>query len=52
MAALLQQAGTSDLVRKFVGLVARNRRLFVLPQMIDEFLAELGAPPRRNARRR
>jgi len=41
MAALLQQAGTSDLVRKFVGLVARNRRLFVLPQMIDEFLAEL-----------
>jgi F-type H+-transporting ATPase subunit delta len=41
MAALLQQAGTSDLVRKFVGLVARNRRLFVLPQMIDGFLAEL-----------
>jgi F-type H+-transporting ATPase subunit delta len=41
MAALLQQAGASDLVRKFVGLVARNRRLFVLPQMIDEFLAEL-----------
>jgi F-type H+-transporting ATPase subunit delta len=41
MAALLQQAGTSDLVRKFVGLVARNRRLFVLPQMIEAFLAEL-----------
>ncbi len=41
MAALLQQAGTSDLVRKFVGLVARNRRLFALSQMIDEFLAEL-----------
>jgi len=41
MAALLQQAGTSDLVRKFVGLVARNRRLFALPQMIEEFLAEL-----------
>jgi F-type H+-transporting ATPase subunit delta len=41
MAALLQQAGTSDLVRKFVGLVARNRRLFALPQMIDAFLAEL-----------
>jgi F-type H+-transporting ATPase subunit delta len=39
--ALLQQAGASDLVRKFVGLVARNRRLFALPQMIDEFLAEL-----------
>ena len=41
MAAVLQQAGTSDLVRKFVGLVARNRRLFALPQMIEEFLAEL-----------
>ena len=41
MAALLQQAGASDLVRKFVGLVARNRRLFALSQMIEEFLAEL-----------
>jgi F-type H+-transporting ATPase subunit delta len=41
MAALLQQAGTSDLVRRFVGLVARNRRLFALPDMIDQFLAEL-----------
>jgi len=41
MAALVQQAGISDLVRKFVGLVARNRRLFALPQMIEEFLAEL-----------
>jgi F-type H+-transporting ATPase subunit delta len=41
MAAVLQQAGTSDLVRKFVGLVARNRRLFALSQMIEEFLAEL-----------
>jgi len=41
MAAVLQQAGTSDLVRKFVGLVASNRRLFALPAMIEEFLAEL-----------
>ena len=41
MAALLKQAGTSDLVQKFTGLVAQNRRLFALPQMIDEFLAEL-----------
>jgi F-type H+-transporting ATPase subunit delta len=41
MGALLEQAGTSDLVRKFVGLVAQNRRLFALPQMIEEFLAEL-----------
>jgi F-type H+-transporting ATPase subunit delta len=41
MGALLQQAGSSDLVRKFVGLVASNRRLFALPAMIDAFLAEL-----------
>jgi F-type H+-transporting ATPase subunit delta len=41
MSALLQQAGTSELVRKFVGLVAQNRRLFALPAMIDEFLGEL-----------
>jgi F-type H+-transporting ATPase subunit delta len=41
MAALLRQSGASDLVRKFVGLVASNRRLFALPAMIDEFLAEL-----------
>ena len=41
MAALLQQAGSSELVRKFVGLVASNRRLFALPAMIDAFLADL-----------
>jgi len=41
MAALLQQAGSSDLVRKFVGLVASNRRLFALSAMIDAFLADL-----------
>jgi F-type H+-transporting ATPase subunit delta len=41
MNALLQQAGTSELVRKFVGLVAQNRRLFALLAMIDEFLSEL-----------
>jgi F-type H+-transporting ATPase subunit delta len=41
MDALLRQAGSSDLVRKFVGLVAGNRRLFALPDMIDAFLAEL-----------
>lgn len=41
MAALLKQAASSDLVQKFAGLVAQNRRLFALPQMIDEFLAEL-----------
>ncbi|MEA2781291.1 MAG: F-type H+-transporting ATPase subunit delta [Rhodospirillaceae bacterium] len=39
--AVLQQAGAGDLVRRFVGLVAENRRLFALVDMIDAFLAEL-----------
>ena len=43
MAALLDKAGASDLTRNFVGLVARNRRLFVLPEMIDAYLATLAA---------
>jgi F-type H+-transporting ATPase subunit delta len=41
MAAILARAGVSDLVARFVGLVARNRRLFALQAMIDAFLAEL-----------
>ncbi len=41
MAAVLEKAGTSDLVRKFVGLVAENRRLFALDDMIAAFLADL-----------
>jgi F-type H+-transporting ATPase subunit delta len=41
MAAVLEKAGTSDLVRKFVGLVAENRRLFALTDMIEAFLADL-----------
>lgn len=41
MTALLTQSGTGELVRRFVGLVAQNRRLFVLPQMIQAFLDEL-----------
>lgn len=41
MAAILDKAGAGDLVRRFVMVVARNRRLFALPQMIDAFLAEL-----------
>ena len=41
MAAVLLKAGTSDLVRKFVGLVAENRRLFALTDMIEAFLADL-----------
>lgn len=41
MAALMEAAGISPLTRNFVGLVARNRRLFALPAMIRAFLAEL-----------
>jgi F-type H+-transporting ATPase subunit delta len=43
MAAILDAAGAGDLVKRFVGLVAENRRLFALPQMIDAYLAELAA---------
>ncbi len=41
MAAVLDKAGVGELTRRFVLLVARNRRLFALPQMIDAYLAEL-----------
>lgn len=39
MNAVLTRAGAQDLVTKFVNVVARNRRLFVLPKMISAFLA-------------
>ena len=41
MAAILDQAGASDLTRRFVLVVANNRRLFALPQIITAYLAEL-----------
>lgn len=41
MAAIMEKAGFSDLTRRFIGLVAQNRRLFALTSMIDAFLAEL-----------
>jgi len=41
MEALLEAARASDLVRRFVGLVAQNRRLFVLPEMINAYLSQL-----------
>lgn len=41
MAAILEAGGAGELTRKFVGLVAYNRRLFVLPVMIEAYLAEL-----------
>ncbi len=41
MTAILDQAGVGDLTRRFVLLVARNRRLFALDSMIGAYLAEL-----------
>jgi F-type H+-transporting ATPase subunit delta len=41
IAAVLEKAGATELVRRFVGVVAGNGRLFALPRMIDGFLAEL-----------
>lgn len=41
IAAVLGKAGVADLTRRFVGVVAANRRLFALPQIIDGFLALL-----------
>ena len=41
MAAVLDKAGADGLTRRFVGLVARNGRLYALAPMIDGFLAEL-----------
>lgn len=43
MDALLEKAETSDLTRRFVGVVARNRRLFVLPGIIKDFAGRLAA---------
>lgn len=39
--AVLERAGASDLTARFVQVVAQNRRLFALPQMIRGYLAEL-----------
>jgi F-type H+-transporting ATPase subunit delta len=41
MGAILERAGASDLTRRFIAVIARNNRLFVLPATIDAFLAEL-----------
>jgi F-type H+-transporting ATPase subunit delta len=43
MAEILEKAGTSDLVRNFVGVVARNRRLFALASMIAAYRSLLAA---------
>ena len=39
--AVLERAGAADLTRRFVGVVASNRRLFALPQVIEAYLAHL-----------
>jgi F-type H+-transporting ATPase subunit delta len=41
--ALAEAAGLSPLVRDFLAVVARNRRLFAAPAMIEAFLAKLAA---------
>ena len=38
-----ERAGLSQLVRDFLAVVARNRRLFAVPAMIEAFLAKLAA---------
>lgn len=41
IAAVAQAAGLSPLVRDFLAVVARNRRLFAVPAMIAAYLARL-----------
>jgi F-type H+-transporting ATPase subunit delta len=43
VAVIAERAGFSQLVRDFLGVVARNRRLFAIPAMIGSFLAKLAA---------
>lgn len=41
LAAVAEKSGAQALTGNFLRLVARNRRLFVLPEMIDSFLSIL-----------
>ena len=41
IAALAERAGLTPLTRDFLGIVARNRRLFAVPAMIEAYLARL-----------
>ena len=43
IAALAERAGLQPLVRNILGLLAKNRRLFVLPEVINAYLAELAS---------
>jgi F-type H+-transporting ATPase subunit delta len=41
IAALGERAGLADLTRDFLGVVARNRRLFAVPAMLEAYLRRL-----------
>ena len=41
IAALAERAGLSELTRSFLGVVAGNRRLFAVPEMIEAYLRTL-----------
>src|SRR4029077_2078181 len=41
VAALAERAGLAGLTRDFLGLVAKNRRLFAVPAMIEAYLRKL-----------
>ena len=41
VSAVAEKAGAQALTTKFLGVLASNRRLFALPDMIDAFLTEL-----------
>ena len=41
VATLAERAGLTDLTRDFLGVVARNRRLFAVPEMIEAYLRQL-----------
>ena len=41
IAALVERAGFTPLVRDFLAVVAKNRRLFAIPAMIEAYLAKL-----------
>lgn len=43
VAAVAAQAALSQLTRDFLGVVARNRRLFAVPEMIEAYLRQLAA---------
>ena len=41
LAAVAERAGLGKLARDFLGVVARNRRLFAVPEMIEAYLRQL-----------